>query len=1289
MATGGANWEGTDRFEIVSRLGEGGMGVVYEAFDRQRGERVALKTLRHFDADALYRFKQEFRTLADVLHPNLVHLHELVSDEKDHVFFTMELVEGTDFLDYVRGPNDSPFAPRSHVQTVPPEQRRAPQTPPPTANLGALADPMAPEPERLQRALIQLVEGVAALHAAGKLHRDLKPSNVRVTPEGRVVILDFGVATDLRRRASAGDDEANGELVGTASYMAPEQALGEAPAPASDWYSVGAILFEAIVGQALHVGPLFEVLNTKLQVDPTPPSARVKGVPPHLDALCLELMSIDPAERPTAAEILRRLGYTSNRSSPRPPAEAMAAMILVGREVQLGKLHDALATSQGGHAVSARVSGPAGMGKSALGDHFLDELEARGDVLVLRGRTYERESVPYKVFDSVVDALTQHLIFLDESKRELPMPVGIEALAQIFPVLRRVQRIEEDAESKLDSPTTRRQRAFAALRALFDSLARNGPVVVFIDDVHWGDSDSAALLLELVRSPGAPPILFLTTHRSEDARASPFLAALSARWPEETEICEVEVGPLSANDARHLALALLGAGGQDAQRAAESIALEAGGSPFLIEELAQAASVLHRVAAQDPSAHRGAISLEEVIAERASRLPEGARRMLDVIATAGRPLSVSIVGEAADAVDSAAQLVALLRSRRFVRAGLRAGIETVETSHNRIGETIIARMSPEAARGHHARLAQAMEAAHSDPEAIATHLLGAGDRDRAGHFAERAADQALQKLAFARAARLFQLAIDTESPTSEARQPLLVRLAKSSEWAGNADMAARAYLAAAELAQASERVQLESAAASQLIAAGRIDEGAAAFRRVLAACGIAVPKSRFWAVFLTGVYRFAGSLLLLFGFREKDHLPSDKDRELNVLHGMSRALAIVDLSSSYYLRSRYLVGALRSGSRFHMIRSAILEAGALGGRGGREGRKEKKLLSLARQLAEKGGDEQGLGYYELTYGIGEYLRGRWRSCVEWLERAQVTLVAVRAWQANVNVFRIYALVSMGDLPEVKARTKALLADAERRGDRYTAANLLASHPTSAWLASDDVDAARRQLKGAIADWSRGRFLVQHWQAMLWEAETHLYVGNGEDAWMRLAQDELRYAASPIARIQLVRAWTFFIRGRSAIASLPRLDEAEHRTRLRAARRAQRGLAKEGMPWTDALAAILAASIASVANDTARAERELRHAITLAQRAEMALHAAAVRHRLGLLLGSESGKAFLEEAETIMRARGVRVPAGYAQMLVPGSWQAEPTDANLSSPLGPKRGSASDQKDHERVHHSPL
>ena len=152
--------KGLARYEILRPIGRGGMGVVYEALDRERQRLVALKTLRHSTPAALYLFKREFRALVDVHHANLVQLYELVIAESDRAFFTMELVRGTDFLTHV--------------------QRRT---------------------HDLRPALRQLVQGIRALHAAGTLHRDIKPSNVRVTPEGRVVLLDFGIATELGARA--------------------------------------------------------------------------------------------------------------------------------------------------------------------------------------------------------------------------------------------------------------------------------------------------------------------------------------------------------------------------------------------------------------------------------------------------------------------------------------------------------------------------------------------------------------------------------------------------------------------------------------------------------------------------------------------------------------------------------------------------------------------------------------------------------------------------------------------------------------------------------------------------------------------------------------------------------------------------------------------------------------------------------------------------------------------------------------------------------------------------------
>jgi serine/threonine protein kinase len=1263
-SSGLEDWKGTARYEVLGCLGRGGMGIVYEALDRQRNERVALKTMLHFDAGSLYRFKQEFRTLADVLHPNLVHLHELVAEEGDEVLFTMELVEGTDFLEYVHKHDALRVGSQTDVITTRTAERRLQRISDHSAaraESDASQRPVAPADfEKLRPALRQLVDGVRALHAAGKLHRDLKPSNVRVTPEGRVVILDFGVATELgtRARAEVTEGGAEQEVVGTATYMAPEQASGDAPVAASDWYSVGALLYEAMVGHPPFTGSALDVLTLKNTVAPVVPSACVQGVPEDLDTLCMALLAPDPEDRPGAAEILHSLGATQSDQAPEPAVvDGPQATQLIGREAHLRSLSEAFEATKDGRAVAVHVAGLSGLGKSAVVHHFLDELERRDDVLVLRGRAYERESMPYKAVDSVVDALCRHLLRLQARDQPLSLPSDIWALAHVFPVLRRVHSIDEIPQATVGDLQVVRQRAFGVLRELFAALSKEHKVVVFIDDVQWGDNDSAALIVELMRPPAEPPLLLLMTHRSEEASTSPFLADLRARWPEEAEVREVTVGPLEIDDARRLARFLLGGDDTAARQTADIIARESGGSPFLLEELARSANTYHRIASGAALSMPNALTLDQMLGDRAARLPPNARRLLEVVAVCGRPVSVSTAGDAAGTPDSAAQLVTLLRARRFVRAGLRNGIEVVEAIHDRVREVLVSHLDPQTAREHHTQLARVLEATpDSDPEAIASHLLGAGDKPRAAHYAERAAEQASAKLAFAQAARLFQLTVENLPPSSPDVRRLYRRVAEASEWAGFGEKAARAYLAAAEGASVLERVDLERAAASQLIAAGHIDEGAAVFRRVLTAVGRAVPSSIVGTIFWVIAYRFASVLLARSRMREAKELAFEKRVRLDALSAAARGLGVVDPISAMYVKARYLVDALRSGDRVHIVHAAATEAATLASGGRRESKRERTLFAIARRIAEESQDKEAYALYRITYGISQYLRGHWRVALESLDAVCGDLAAVRRWNANANVIAVYALASLGDLREVKSRTVRLIADAEQRGDYYTLVQLRASHPIAAWLGSDDVDRARRHLRDAMAQWSRARFHVQHWQAMLWEAEVELYAGDGLGAWTRITRDERPLRRSFLLSVQLLRAFTSFVRGRSAVASLDALPTGERPARLAEARRALRRLEREAMPWTAPLASMLAASLANAVGDVPTAEQALRRSIELGEAAGMALHAASARYQLASLVGEAEGRILAQESEVAMKARGVRFPARYAGMLLPGDWQ---------------------------------
>ena len=269
MAGPEQDFAGTERFAVERCLGSGGFGTVYQVYDRQRNARVALKMLHRADPAGLLGLKREFRALADLSHPNLVSLFELLSEE-DHWFISMELVVGTEFDTFVSGKGPAAITQASDDRETGTEMVIAPRP----------LRPLRPaDIERLENSLQQLAYGLRYLHSAGRLHRDIKPSNVLVTQEGRVVLLDFGLVAEL----GTAPNPDSGEISGTPAYMAPMRSRDDPFAEADDWYSVGVVLFEALTGTLPFTGGLFEVIQAKSRVDAPSPLALVPSVPPHLD----------------------------------------------------------------------------------------------------------------------------------------------------------------------------------------------------------------------------------------------------------------------------------------------------------------------------------------------------------------------------------------------------------------------------------------------------------------------------------------------------------------------------------------------------------------------------------------------------------------------------------------------------------------------------------------------------------------------------------------------------------------------------------------------------------------------------------------------------------------------------------------------------------------------------------------------------------------------------------------------------------------------------------------------
>jgi hypothetical protein len=534
-------------YRLVRELGRGGMGVVFEAVHLQRGDRVALKMLPQVDGARLYRFKREFRSAADLSHPNLIGLHSLESDGA-WWFFTMDLVQGVDFLEYVR-PGD---------------------------RLDEL---------RLRSALAQMALGVMALHRNHIIHRDLKPSNVMVTHAGQVILLDFGLVVELEQ---PGLSQSTDKIAGTPAYLAPEQAAGSVVTAACDWYAVGVMLYEAPAGDRPFTGPLLQILQDKRHLDPAPLPAD-PGIPRDFAAFCLQLLARDPRRRPDAFEITGRISAQVGRHE--PSTAGVGGHHLVGRDHHLAALRDVYhSLRRRGDPQTVFILGRSGEGKTSLAEHFLAALRPDRGVAVMAGRCYDRESVPFKALDALIDALATYLRGLPETDAALLIPDDIGLLAQVFPVLQRVEVVARAGVARLASLDEQqvRQRAFAALRSLLERISRRCPVVWFIDDLQWGDADSAEVLFEALRPSDAPQVLFLGTFRSDEAEGSPFLAAwkgLQRKHDTRFADLEVRLAPLTVAECTELVVGLLGKDDDRIRRRAVEFAQETRGNPFLLIEL--------------------------------------------------------------------------------------------------------------------------------------------------------------------------------------------------------------------------------------------------------------------------------------------------------------------------------------------------------------------------------------------------------------------------------------------------------------------------------------------------------------------------------------------------------------------------------------------------------------------------------------------------------------------------------------------------------------------------------
>ena len=1196
------------RFTVGERLGAGGMGTVYRAFDAMVGAEIALKVLHTRGPAGIYQLKREFRALASVVHPNLIDLFELYCDDSEPLapvwFFTMQLIEGTDFCRALRagdGQTSCDF-------------------------------------ERLRGLLPQLVSGVSALHAAGKLHRDIKPTNVLVDATGKLVILDFGVVKDLWSPDVLEEAEA-----GTPAYMAPELYVGSAKASrATDWYSVGVLLFEAMTGRLPRWG-----LRER-------PSASAPDVPPDLDRLCAELLETDADARPKGEAIAAELGAQLEL----PVVEAHG--VFVGRAPELARLRDIVQSLAPGAPVIAQIQGSSGIGKTALAHRLATLAGETARALVLRSRCYEREAVPFKAIDAIIDQLSEELS--QEGPGADPCsPEDAACAVRVFPVLGRVSAFASADREPQDGDAQRiRERGFEVLAREIERLGETRPVVLVIDDVQWGDADSAKFLVTLLAVAVKTRLLLVFTHRPAAGTDGVFLETMRERLAaaqHSVRVETLELGVLSSEEARALAGNLLGRPGDEAT---ERVGRESGGVPMFVFELA-------RQAGGDGQRDSAPPSINVMLERRVARLPERARALLEVLAVASHPLDRR---QALEAAAVPLEDVAVIRNLSLGRlVAVTAGVDgaRLETYHDRVREGILERLPEPRLRAIHAQLADTLErAGDAEPERLFVHYLGAQRFEQAKRAGREAATRADSALAFDRAAALYKQVIELDREADD-RWTLAEKMGNAYVNAGRSADAGDAFDLATTLHTAGRRADaavllgLRTRAAEQYLQSAKSERGLAVIKSVLNEQGIAYPSSNARAALAIMANR---TRFVLRGFAFKPatgHAPA-VEAQLEALWIASKSLSWVSPLPATLFSSTLTLRAFETGHpRYLAFVLSIVAAQEVMMELDYLDRRAERIAELAHELARASGSPFELGYYHMGRAGTRWFRGRFAEAVEAAERSAdifADLGRVASYERAVaNLWGLHSLAMTGDLVKLGVRSAEVRRDALERGDVFSERNAVLGQSAIARLAEGEPGLVLERAEAVMAI-PPPEFTVHNYHLLVTRAQTAFYRDEPAVAWNHVVDAWPGVASSFLDKLACARDELLQLRAHAALAVAERMNqrakvrapgrgELDRAGLLKLAAKDAKTIAGHRLPQCAPFAASIQAGLARAEGDRTRARSLLEQATRGFEHAGMALHREVTRYALARL---EAGPG--AAPPDWFREQGVAEPLRLAKAIAP-------------------------------------
>lgn len=752
-----------DRYQLREELGRGGMGEVYRAHDKVLDRQVAVKLLGDsgLGTEGRQRMLREAQAIAKLNHPNIVQVFD-AGELEGSPYIVMELVEG-DSLDQ-RPPKD----------------------------LAATVE--------IAR---QICAALEHAHQHDIVHRDLKPENVVIADDGSAKLMDFGLARSLASRMTV-----EGEISGTVFYLAPELALGKDYDGRADLYSLGVMLYELAAGELPFTqGDPLTIISQHIHADVVPLRNKQAEVPPLFEQLVMQLLSKDPDDRPESAAAFEQLLAQPALLDPQAETDRELSLIgrivrgkFVGRAAELKQAKSLWSQAVGEQGQALLVSGEPGIGKT----RFLRELATHVEVsggLALVGEAYESAGAPYAPFAQMLRRGLQHI---EQAGIEVPEPI-LADLLDLAPELRPYHP-DVPANPPLN-PEAEQQRQFESVVGLLSTLSERTALLIGLDDAHWADSGSLALLRHLARRTRSQPVMLVATYREiELDEASPLHEALLDL--ERNRLgTRLKLGRFTIEETHDLLHAIFEE--EITPEFLNRIHQETDGNPFFIEEVCKALVESGKLYFEDGRWHRPSIEQLEVpqsvrmaIQSRVVNLPDDAQDMLRLAAIVGREFEYEVLAAASD-LDEDPLIDALEAAQQAQLIEEVSGSNGITFSfvHALVPSTLVEGVRTLRRRRLHRRIADAIVQAKPGAfEAIAYHYEEAGDEARSLEYYRKAADRAVQAYANPEAERHLLTLLDLIEDEGE-RSQLLGELAQVQSRQGKFELAIEHWLQGVGLAR--------------------------------------------------------------------------------------------------------------------------------------------------------------------------------------------------------------------------------------------------------------------------------------------------------------------------------------------------------------------------------------------------------------------------------------------------------------------------------------------------------